>query len=802
MLFIGATPTNRSKSTLALLLAVMLVASGAALSQNTGSWTRQSPLPTGTSLQSVDMVSDNEAWAVGYGGVVIHTNDGGATWQTQNSGTTEPLYIVRFVDSLHGWAGSNNTVLYTSDGGATWRQGAGILGSVYGLGFADANNGFAAENVSIIYRTRDGGRTWTQVRVPITISGFRFFDASNGVAIGNGVLHTSDGGNTWVLQSGSNQSGFFIDPTEGWNVLNAAASHTTDGGSNWVPQTLPSNAFVYGRYFTDSLNGWAVGAQQDIIHTSDGGNTWTTQMGGINSGANNFYTFWDTSFADAQHGMAVGDTGLLFTTIDGGVTWTNRQSGSGTETLGMAATDANHLWASQVNGEVLKTVDGGKHWTRSHAGPVSMLAYGVSFADNLNGWTVLSDAQAGAGQVYRSSDGGSNWTLQTSRRELYAVKAVSSSTVVAVGGDSFGPVLVRSTNGGATWAEDDTLPAGVLYGLTFVNSTTGWAVGYFGTIIKTTDAGVTWIPQASGTTLPLLAASFADSNNGWVVGDGGVVLHTTNGGATWLPQIPPVPNNFISVFAVSPSVAWIGGYNSIARTLDGGQTWSQETVATDNPTSYSGLYFVDADNGWTGGFSGIFRRTSAGADFSTLTLNPASMVSGSNSTGTVTLVSPAPPGGTVVTLTSSNTLVAKVPASVTVPAGATQATFTVITKPLNDTTLINVTAADNSGSISATLTLTPFSLTSLTLKPTSVKGGTSSQGTVTTNGPAPANGVKVRLFSGNTTVATVPASVTIAAGATSATFTVKTKAVTSNTFSSIVAKAGASAQAATLTVTP
>src|SRR4029077_18382245 len=109
---------------------------------------------------------------------------------------------------------------------------------------------------------------------------------------------------------------------------------------------------------------------------------------------------------------------------------------------------------------------------------------------------------------------------QTSRRELYAVKAVTSSIVVAVGGDSFGPVLVRSTNGGATWTENDTLPAGVLYGMTFVNSTTGWAVGYFGTIIKTTDAGVTCTPKASGTTFPLLAASFADPNNGWVVGDG------------------------------------------------------------------------------------------------------------------------------------------------------------------------------------------------------------------------------------------------------------------------------------------
>ncbi len=92
-------------------------------------------------------------------------------------------------------------------------------------------------------------------------------------------------------------------------------------------------------------------------------------------------------------------------------------------------------------------------------------------------------------------------------------------------------------------------------------------------------------------------------------------------------------------------------------------------------------------------------------------------------------------------------------------------------------------------------------LSSLTLNPTSVVGGNSSQGTVTLSGAAPPGGAVVNLSSSNTTVATVPPSVTVLAGATSATFTVTTSAVAAPTSVTISATYG-STQTATLTVLP
>jgi hypothetical protein len=94
------------------------------------------------------------------------------------------------------------------------------------------------------------------------------------------------------------------------------------------------------------------------------------------------------------------------------------------------------------------------------------------------------------------------------------------------------------------------------------------------------------------------------------------------------------------------------------------------------------------------------------------------------------------------------------------------------------------------------------SLSSLALNPTSVTGGNSSTGTVSLSEPAPAGGVQVALSSSNTTAARVPSSVTVAAGATKASFTVSTSVVAASTTVAISAASGGATRSASLTVTP
>jgi len=82
------------------------------------------------------------------------------------------------------------------------------------------------------------------------------------------------------------------------------------------------------------------------------------------------------------------------------------------------------------------------------------------------------------------------------------------------------------------------------------------------------------------------------------------------------------------------------------------------------------------------------------------------VVGGTPVTGTVRLESAAPTGGTTVFLSSDNTAVATVPATVIVPAGATTATFTVETKPTTNSQSSVIVAEAGGGRVGAVLTVT------------------------------------------------------------------------------------------------
>lgn len=96
---------------------------------------------------------------------------------------------------------------------------------------------------------------------------------------------------------------------------------------------------------------------------------------------------------------------------------------------------------------------------------------------------------------------------------------------------------------------------------------------------------------------------------------------------------------------------------------------------------------------------------------------------------------------------------------------------------------------------------TGTALNTLTLSQTTVVGGTPVTGTVTLTSAAPSDGFIVSLSSNNTAAATVPPSVTVPAGASSASFTVTTNAVTDSQSSTIIATAGGVTRSSTVTVT-
>jgi hypothetical protein len=149
---------------------------------------------------------------------------------------------------------------------------------------------------------------------------------------------------------------------------------------------------------------------------------------------------------------------------------------------------------------------------------------------------------------------------------------------------------------------------------------------------------------------------------------------------------------------------------------------------------------------------------------------------GETVTGTVTLNGAAPPGGQVLALSSSDPGTT-VPATVTVPAGETSATFPieVVVGPVGGDLVITATA--NGISQSETLWVDGLYLDSVEITPMQATGGEALQGRVTLSGNAPPGGIVVSLFSDDETLLRVPATVLIPQGQRSTTFEVQTTAV-------------------------
>jgi photosystem II stability/assembly factor-like uncharacterized protein len=277
--------------------------------------------------------------------------------------------------------------------------------------------------------------------------------------------------------------------------------------------------------------------------------------------------------------------------------------------LKIFALDSQTAWVGHETGHLTYTTDGGRFWQRAQvaigAGPADASVVGLAFTDAQNGWAALKGRIGGAFEtLHRTSDGGKNWQHIAGSPDFNAFGLdVVGNTIVGVGFDGAGAPIVRSNDGGQTWTYFAFPGTSTLRDVDMVTDTLGYIAGS-GWLLKTTNGGATW--QTLRTGASWVSISFADPLNGWSVAVNGngfkEIWHTSDGGVTW--DIKP-RDNVVSVHAVNAQTAWVAtadytNFRSAAlRTTDGGQTYTEEIVATE--TVLDDIYFVDAETGWASG---------------------------------------------------------------------------------------------------------------------------------------------------------------------------------------------------------
>jgi len=621
-------------------LAVLAPSAEALVPDGAQGWFWQMPQPAGgiPGLSAVAQPDPNDIWAVGAGGLVLHSADAGSTWSPQAAPTSTNLWSVSFPDGRHGWAcgGSatgtgSGVILATSDGGATWSDDtpSGFAASLTNVSFVDAEHGWLGTTDGEVLRTTDGGITWAQAKLPSTHKGYLagyadvdFVDARHGWAGGmeGRIWTTTNGGGTWSRErTGLSRDELvtqleFTDARHGWALAqsyylgSSEILATSDGGRVWrrISTPDPWATFLYADrassvWLLDSsgadpyLSDLSGVGTVTLCHTSDGGRRWSKSSLASPIAVS----------AMAARGDAVCEVGQgILTSSDGGNVW--RPATSGQQYLFTAATalSASDVWAVDASGALLHSTDG-SHWVEQPSpSRWANALYGVSFPDKNDGWLVGSSDLWGDGSVIlHSSDAGATWTPQASNLsgELVGVDFVDASNGWAISDDNEGftvgaPLTVEhTTDGGATWLPEYVYDNATLYALDFIDPTTGWVAGEYQPsensnglpgIFATTNGGITWSKEKLPVGAPAITGlQFVSANDGWAVGtsyDGeydypqqGWVLHTTDGGRSWV-RVAGLDDSLVTTVDFSDAQhGWLGGLDGVYATTDGGASWQQ-----------------------------------------------------------------------------------------------------------------------------------------------------------------------------------------------------------------------------------
>jgi len=282
----------------------------------------------------------------------------------------------------------------------------------------------------------------------------------------------------------------------GWAVGGSSGGygtilHTTDGGATWVRQgsaAVVPDTGLHEVSAVDAWNAWVIG-DNAILRTHDGGQTWASQT--LPPALPNGFALKSIKALDANTAYAAGWPSLTLQTTNGGATWSSMPRGAdvpGNVSFQVVdAVDAGHVWAT---GSTTRSITDperkapaiafydGVEWHMQPAVPPSnpntTAFIGISAIDSLHAWAVGGYAMP----LATTADGGTTW--QFTAQPIYPwdmnrVVAVSSTTGWVAGDDG---TVKYTTDAGATWyTGDPKLPSAYLFGITAINDRTAWVVG-------------------------------------------------------------------------------------------------------------------------------------------------------------------------------------------------------------------------------------------------------------------------------------------------------------------------------------
>ncbi|HEX4493998.1 MAG TPA: hypothetical protein VH914_22540 [Acidimicrobiia bacterium] len=306
-------------------------------------------------------------------------------------------------------------------------------------------------------------------------------------------------------------------------------------------------------------------------------------------------------------------------TANAGRTWRDVTPARPGIVSGLFALDGSHAWVGMNRGDcagvVWRTRDAGRHWTSTRIPARACDTQHLFFLDARVGWDEVSAGAAAGSEavsIVATVDGGAHWRLVSSTGSLdgrvpptpHALDRGCDKTGIVFSGRDRGfatfacaggePELGTTGDGGRTWATQslpkprgcddgcffEAAPPTVVHGVAVAATFTDADAQGPTTVFAANRVG-TWQRLAAHRGAAQ-AVAIPDLDSWWIaIGDH--LLVTNDGGAHWRRERPRLPAEIDRLVAVNAHTAWaidgLGTTPGLARTVDGGRTWTPIEVA-------------------------------------------------------------------------------------------------------------------------------------------------------------------------------------------------------------------------------
>ncbi|TAK61361.1 MAG: hypothetical protein EPO24_05870 [Bacteroidetes bacterium] len=254
-------------------------------------------LTTRARMSSVKFIDHQYGWAKEVQGSVIYTTDGGENWIRQDTivfdiegETGIRLNSFRFLNRCEGWGTASKSgcplgcggcgyVVHTTNGGRSWnmnyyssnRQLAGVYMLPSGKGWVSGGGNYL-DCPPYILHTSDYGGTWFEQQIPGddigTVSSFAFHNSNFGYAYGmRGIFKTSNSGQRWDTTAFSTATAYdmaIINDSVVYALRGSTITYlytlyrSSNRGKTWNKQAEFGRSFKDMSFLNDTT-GWIVG---------------------------------------------------------------------------------------------------------------------------------------------------------------------------------------------------------------------------------------------------------------------------------------------------------------------------------------------------------------------------------------------------------------------------------------------------------------------------------------------------------------------------------------------------------------